>query len=118
MLKRFTVENFSSFRDEQVFDLTAGKTTVLKSHVVEFRDANILNSGVVYGANASGKSNLVKSIDFAKKVILSGLSSVDTYKKHFRLCDQSPNKQSSFEFEVEVGGNFYSYGFSGLLQKN
>lgn len=117
MLKRFSVTNFSSFKDEQTFDLTAGKTTVLKEHVSEFRDVNILKTGVVYGANASGKSNLIKSIDFAKSIIVNDLSGVDTYKKHFRLCESSPKKESSFEFEIEIDGQFYSYGFSAHLQK-
>jgi len=117
MLKRFTVENFSSFKQEQIFDLTAGKTTVLKKHVSKFNDVNILKTGVIYGANASGKSNLIKSIDFARSVILNDLSKVDTYKKHFRLCADSSKKQSSFEFEIEIEGQFYSYGFSANLQK-
>ncbi len=117
MLKRFTVTNFASFKEEQIFDLTAGKTTVLKEHVSEFRDVNILKTGVVYGANASGKSNLIKAIDFAKKIIVNDLSGIDTYKKHFRLCESSPKKQSSFEFEIEIDGLFYSYGFSAHLQK-
>ena len=117
MLKRFTLENFASFKNEQIFDLTAGQTTVLKEHVSKFRDVNILKTAVVYGANASGKSNLIKAIDFAKKVILNDLSGIDTYKKHFRLCEHSPKKQSSFEFEVEIEDQFYSYGFSAHLQK-
>ncbi|MBU1391178.1 MAG: AAA family ATPase [Gammaproteobacteria bacterium] len=117
MLKRFSVTNFSSFKDEQTFDLTAGKTTVLKEHYVEFRDVNILKSGVIYGANASGKSNLIKSIDFAKKIIVNGLSGINTYKKYFRLCENSAKEESSFEFEIEIDGEFFSYGFSAHLQR-
>lgn len=117
MLKRFTVTNFASFKTEQIFDLTAGKTTVLKEHVSEFRDVNILKAGVIYGANASGKSNLIKAIDFAKNIIVNDLSGIDTYKKHFRLCESSPQEQSSFEFEIEINDHFYSYGFSAHLQK-
>jgi len=117
MLKRFTAENFASFKNEQIFDLTAGKTTVLKEHISTFPDVNILKSAVVYGANASGKSNLIKAIDFARRVIVNNLSGIDTYKKHFRLCKYSPKKQSSFEFEIEIERQFYSYGFSAHLQK-
>jgi AAA15 family ATPase/GTPase len=72
---------------------------------------------VVYGANASGKSNLIKAIDFAKNIIVNDLSGIDTYKKHFRLCENSHEKQSSFEFEIEIDNEFYSYGFSAHLQK-
>ncbi|MDG2669755.1 AAA family ATPase [Vibrio alginolyticus] len=117
MLKRFSVTNFSSFRDEQTFDMTASQSTTLKEHTSAFKGVNILKSGVIYGANASGKSNLVKAIDFTQQAILKGLSGIDTYKKHFRLCDASPKKQSSFELELEINGNFYAYGFSAHLQK-
>lgn len=117
MLKRFTVENFTSFNGEQTFDLTAGSTTVLPEHVANFTDVKLLKSGVIYGANASGKSNLVKAINFAKTVITSGLPSQDTYKKHFRLSNENLKaKPSLFDFEIEIDGKFYSYGFNLRLQ--
>jgi AAA15 family ATPase/GTPase len=116
MLKRFTVENFSSFKGEQSFDLTAGRTEVLPAHVVDFSAVKLLKSAVIYGANASGKSNLVKAIDFAKKVVINGLSNIDTHKKYFRLDAVSMQQQSTFEFEIELNGIFFSYGFSSLLK--
>lgn len=117
MLKRFSVTNFSSFKDEQVFDMTAGTTKVLADHAIDFGDVKILKSAVIYGANASGKSNLVKAIDFSKNVVLKDLNNIETYKKHFRLCNESYKKDSSFEFEIEIGGRFFSYGFSILLKE-
>ena len=116
MLKRFSLVNFASFMTEQVFDLTAGSTTVLSDHYVKFDDVKILKSAAIYGANASGKSNLIKAIDFAKSIIQSGLASTDTYKKHFRLEAECINNQSSFDFEIEIDGAFYSYGFSAMLK--
>lgn len=116
MLKRFSVENFSSIRDEQTLDMTSGSTKVLGDHVVQFTGVGVLKSAVIYGANASGKSNFVRAIDFARKAILNGLADLDTYKKHFRLCNKSHNKNTSFEFEIELNGQFYSYGFSSLLK--
>lgn len=116
MLKRFSVTNFSSFRDEQSFDMTAGTTKVLSNHVVNFEKVKLLKSAVIYGANASGKSNLIKSIDFARKVIVRGINNLDTYKKYFRLCSSTSSQNSSFEFEIEIDGKFYAYGFSALLK--
>lgn len=116
MLKRFTVENFSSFYNEQSFDLTAGRTEVHPEHIVDFKDVKLLKSSVIYGANASGKSNLVKSIDYAKKIIINGLNKIDTFKKYFRLDPSSSNKPSSFEFELEFNNKFYSFGFSSILK--
>lgn len=115
MLKRYTVENFSSFQEENSLDLTAGKTETNSNHVVKFKKTKILKSAVLYGANASGKSNLIKSIDYAKQIIENNLEAVDTYKKYFRLDNDSMNKPTKFEFEIELNNKFYSYGFSTVL---
>ncbi|ASP48554.1 AAA family ATPase [Cognaticolwellia beringensis] len=117
MLKRFTVENFASFKGEQSLDMTASRTEVLPDHVTNFSNVKLLKSAVIYGANASGKSNLIKAIDYAKKIITKGLNDVDTYNRHFRLDDAHLTKKTTFEFEVELQGLFYSYGFSSLLKE-
>lgn len=116
MLKRFSVENFASFNDEQSLDLTAGRTELLPEHICEFTKVKLLKSAVIYGANASGKSNLVKALDFAKQIVIKGLTNVDTYKKHFRLMEGNESKQSSFNFEIEIDGDFFCYGFDVLLK--
>lgn len=117
MLKRFIVENYSSFNKEVIFDLTAGKTEVNNSHVVDFGNVKILKTAIVYGANASGKSNLIKAIDFAKNIILEDIDNVETYKKHFRLNPKNNFLPSKFEFEIELNGIFYNYGFSIYLKE-
>jgi len=115
MLKRFIVENFSSYRDESILELTAGKSTTYTDHVVNFKNTKILKSAIIYGANASGKSNLIKAIEYAQGIIENGLNDTDTYKKYFRLDGISSKKETKFEFELELDGVFYSYGFSSIL---
>lgn len=115
MLKRFTVENFSSFQKENSLDLTAGRIELNQDHVCNFEKVKILKSAVIYGANASGKSNLLKAIDYAKDIVIDNLENVDTYKKYFRLDKESLNKPTKFEFEIEINNEFFSYGFSLLL---
>ncbi|MEH6396263.1 AAA family ATPase [Pseudoalteromonas sp.] len=117
MLKRFRLTNFSSFDAEQTLDLTAGTTKSLKDHVVNFGSVNLLKNCVIYGANASGKSNLIKAIDFSQRIITEGLDSTDTYKKHFRLKTGNSHLPTKFEFELEVNKKFYSYSFSCILQE-
>ena len=116
MFKKFKVTNFSSFRDQQTLEMTAGGTRVLNDHVVDFGNVRLLKTGVVYGANASGKSNLIKAVDFAKKIILKGVGNVDTYKKYFRLEKAKVDSPTKFEFEIEIEGRFYSYSFSTILR--
>lgn len=117
MLKRFIVENFSSYRDESILELTAGRTELHPSHLFKFpnQKVNILKSAIIYGANASGKSNLIKAIEYAKGIIKNGLDDTDTYKKYFRLDAISSKKETKFEFELEINEIFYSYGFSSIL---
>ena len=117
MLKRFSVENFSSFHGEQTLDMTSRpKDRTHSENYYEFCDVNLLKTAVIYGANASGKSNIIKAIDFSASVILKGIHSLDTYKKHFRLNSKSIDTPSEFEFELEVDNKFFSYGFSCLLK--
>jgi len=115
MLKKFIVENFSSFQTENTLDLTAGQTEVNSEHIVKFSKVKILKSAILYGANASGKSNLIKAIDYASKVILKNLDNVDRYKKYFRLDKESSSKPTKFEFELEINNKFFTYGFSSIL---
>ena len=119
MLKRFTVENFSSYQDENCLDLTAGRTEFHQNHIVDFPKVKILKSALVYGANASGKSNLIKAIDYAKSIIIKSLKSkdIDTHQKYFRLDNLSSKKATSFEFEFELNDKFFSYGFSLMLEE-
>ena len=116
MLKRYTVENFSSFQSKNHLDLTAGRTEENSEHIISFNKVKLLKSAVLYGANASGKSNLIKSMDYAREIILKNLKEVDTYKKYFRLDEESLKKETQFEFQIELNNKFYSYGFHSLLK--
>jgi len=116
MLKRFKVENFSSYRDKNYLDLTAGKSTSHQNHLIDFPKVKILKSAIVYGANASGKSNLIKALDYAREIILKDLDRVDTYKKYFRLDSECMNRTTTFEFELELDNQFFAYGFSLKLE--
>jgi len=117
MLKRFIVENFSSFKEKNSLDLTAGRTEILQNHIVNFDKVKLLKSAIVYGANASGKSNLIKAIDFAKSIIENSLNSINTNKKYFRLDKDSREKPTEFVFEIEIDKKFYNYGFNLFLDK-
>jgi len=95
-----------------IFSTTYFKTDISfevnSGHLVDFKKVKILKSAVMYGANASGKSNLVKAIEYSKEIILKGLNNVETYKKYFRLNNDSPKKPTVFEFELEFNGQFFS----------
>jgi len=115
MLIRFSVENFLSFNNKTEVLLTPGKTRNFQHHILKgekLRDINILKSSVFYGANASGKSNLIKAIHFAKQLIVRGSTNQDSinYQK-FKLDDKALKKNSKIEFEFKYKSSLYAYGF-------
>ena len=61
MLIRFSVENFLSFSDRQKFSMLPGKGTLKADHKTsKINGISALKTAVLFGANASGKSNLIK----------------------------------------------------------
>ena len=63
MLIQFNFKNFKSFRDEATLDLSAAKMTAFSNRVISVGNEKILPVAAVYGANASGKSNVYGAIE-------------------------------------------------------
>ncbi len=112
MLVRFAVENFLSFKDTTEFNMSAGKITRHNTHVTQRSGKRILKGGFLFGANASGKTNFIRAIAFAKSIIVKGLPNVSCDKKHFRIDNSYRNKPGVFQFDIFSGNHFYSYGFA------
>jgi len=114
MLNRFTVENFLSFRDRVELSMIAGKSTRLPSHVQlpsSSNDFRRLKSAVIYGANASGKTNLVRGLEFVKKLVLVGTKPERRIPiQKFKLGTETKDT-SRFETEFFLDGKNYAYGF-------
>ena len=116
MLIRFRVQNFLSFKDEIEFSMIRGKTRRHESHIISGgksrHDIDILRAGVLYGANASGKSNMVKAIHFARTLIQKGTEARTLIPvKPFKLEKAYANQPSKFEFEFRQQAGNYLYGF-------
>lgn len=113
MLIRFTIENFLSFREKQVLSMIPGKGS-LKSHhkSTTIKGVSALKAGVIYGANASGKSNLIKAIDFGRKTVLKGTKPEQPISTSFYKLDKKfLNKPTYIEYEIQHKGKNYAYGF-------
>ena len=76
MLISFTVSNFRSFDKEERFSMVAGKARNFSERTNRISSANVklIKFKAVYGANASGKSNLVRAIDFMQHLSLIHIS--------------------------------------------
>ncbi len=111
MLVNITVENFKSFdKKEELSMISSSKIQENKSHRIKIKQTNLLKNAVIYGANASGKSNLVKSLEFIKTVIMEGLP-VESVNDYCRNKDSNKDRESVFELQFTVGDKFYAYGF-------
>jgi uncharacterized protein len=113
MIITFKISNFLSFDTKIEFLMRAGTVREAIHHVIKGKgrnDVDILKSAIIYGANASGKSNFIKAIEFAKETIVNGLSKTSTENKHFRLDKMNIDKPTEFEFEFKHNGKMYAYG--------
>ena len=117
MLVRFKVKNFLSFRDEAEFSMMAADVESHPDHLIAHEDSNekrILKTSVIYGANASGKSNFVKALDFARDLIIGNLATQrgdNIPAMSFMFDLEFMGKPSRFEFEVKCGSRLFLYGF-------
>ncbi|MGL5087029.1 MAG: AAA family ATPase [Clostridium sp.] len=116
MLIRFSVSNFLSFNEEQEITMIPGKIREKENHLINVNDIKLLSLATVYGANASGKSNLIKAIDFAKTVISRGVT-IEATQMFCKNNKQNEKKESKFEFEFAKNNKNYAYGFTILLKE-
>lgn len=112
MLIRFAVENFMSFKDRQIISMVAAKHTRHSDHISNIENRRILKAGFLFGANASGKSNLLKAVNTARMIALDGLQDVSIDRMYFRIDPEYSHKPGSFQFDIFSNGTFYSYGFA------
>ena len=122
MLKRFNVKNVYSFaaredgRSEE-FSMIAGKVRSKKEHIYDDGKLKLLKFAAIYGANASGKSNLVKAMDLMRRIVLGGLPEGHT-EKYCKVDPDNKNKPSYFEMEIMLDEKYYAYGFEVILSQS
>ena len=113
MLLEFKCSNYRSIKSPILFSMLAGQDTSHKDNCVEFDSYRVLRSSVVYGANGSGKSNLVKAILFLKNLVLESISLQPGQMIRYQPHKKSPETQGS-DFAIQFVKNKmrYSYGFT------
>lgn len=121
MLLSAKFENIYSFNEETRILFTASKSDQLPLQVsrAEKRDdISVLRMGLIYGANASGKSNIIKCLAIIKEFALNGWSNLKY--NYFKMTDE-PQERSSIELEFKADNQFFAYGIAfskgGLLEE-
>ena len=118
MLLRFAVSNYYSLRDLQVLNLTASSLKDDSQGLIECPASptgSILPAIVIYGANASGKTNFISAMDMMRGLVLYSHTSSqpdDLMPYHpFLLDDANSNAPTHFEADFVIEGVRYHYGF-------
>lgn len=123
MLLEFRVSNYRSFRDEQTFSLvpTIRDHSHENANVVRKDGHRILKSAAVYGANAGGKSNLVKAFGAVKEFVATSATQMTLGDKidvePFRLQREYADRPTEFRFALLLDGVRYDYGFSATAER-
>lgn len=114
MLIQFSVSNFLSFDKKETFSMAAGKARKYSDRIFHDKKIKLTKCEVIFGANASGKSNLISAFQFMQHMILTGLPRGFS-NKYYRLDPEMKNTPTEFEIEILCNKKIFSYGFSILL---
>jgi uncharacterized protein len=126
MLIEFHVGNFRSFKDLVNLNMTAAKLRARnkeldENNIFSINSTELLKSVAIYGANSSGKSNLIRAISFMRQFVLQSAKEsqatdpieVDSFKLH----TDTEHQPSYFEIIFFLNGKQYRYGFEADTQK-
>jgi AAA15 family ATPase/GTPase len=120
MIVQFTVGNFLSFNAKQLLNLEAKGISELKTNICTFKAEKILRSMVIYGANSSGKSNLIKAMERMREVVLSSVRLNDSDELEyspFLLSIETDSLPTFFEIIFWKESIRYRYGFEYNLRQ-
>ena len=113
MIQEIKAQNFKSFKDEITLSFEATRDEMFEDYqVVEVAPGmRLLRFALVYGANASGKSNLLEIIDFLRMFWFNKPADLDepTGTIPFQLDRNTPDQPSRFEIKFYVGSTRYWY---------
>ncbi|MCQ4762625.1 AAA family ATPase [Cloacibacillus evryensis] len=127
MLIQFNFKNYKSFRDDTILDMSATPITEYGGHVVEAAHEKILPVAGIFGANASGKSNVHDAFRYMTKYVVNSFAYGDsdggkgtahdfTAPTPFSFDKKTKDAESTFEVYFleaeENGGRSYKYGFA------
>jgi uncharacterized protein len=117
MLLRFGVSNYRSIRDYQELLLTASSLEEEEQYLISIKplETKILPAIGIYGANASGKSNVLQAFAFMRRMILkshaNGSATGGIRRTAFQLDPAMRNQPSHFDCDVLIDAIRYHYGF-------
>ena len=120
MIINFSVENFGSIKEKQTLSFLANKSDHLEDYYIiePIKGLRLNKLALIYGANASGKTTVLKALDFLRKICTEPFDK-KTEKFDFEpfLFDENTPKQNT-KFELEFVQNGIRYFYEVELNKN
>ncbi|MEH2381261.1 MAG: ATP-binding protein [Nostoc sp.] len=127
MLIEFSVGNYRSFKEQVTFSMVAANLVAKdkkldESNVFEIDNyLKLLKSAAIYGANASGKTNLSTALKFMRWFMINSSKETQSTEKidveRFKLSTETEEKPSFFEIVFLMNGKRYRYGFEATRDK-
>jgi len=123
MLIEFSIENFRSFKEEVTLSLISSFDKSLDNNLIKtatLKKDNLLRSEVIYGANASGKSNVVSAFNYLRKLVINShkvQKGTEISYSPFKLDKKYTSKPSKFEIVFLKNNIRYTYGVSLTNEK-
>ena len=114
MIIEFSIKNFYSFKEKTTFSMKASSDKIHNENILVIGNERLLKTAAIYGANASGKTNLLKTISMVSNVIrFSNNYSIDSKLPivPFMFDDNTINGPSEFEIKFIVDNIRYEYSF-------
>lgn len=113
MIINFSVENFGSIKDKQTLSFLANKSDHLEDYYIiePIKGLRLNKLALIYGANASGKTTVLKALDFIRKICIEPFDK-KTEKfdfEPFLFDEDTPNQNTKFELEFVQNGIRYFY---------
>lgn len=121
MLLEFKVSNYRSIKDEQVLNLVPSRDRGHPQNILNGATARALSTVAIYGANASGKSNLFRAFRAACRFVKTSATKMNAGDptdacQPFAFDTETQSQPSSFTFSLELDGDVYVYNFSADKQ--
>ena len=112
MLINFSIQNFGSIKDKQTMSFEANKSKHLEDYyVINTNGLRLLKIGLIYGANASGKTTILNALDFLRTLVLNPKTQkTETFDfKPFKFDEETPSQNTVFEIEFLQNDVRYYY---------
>jgi AAA15 family ATPase/GTPase len=120
MLIKYVFQNFRSFKGKIQLNMGAGTQRTLDENLIRESGLRILPSAVIYGANASGKSNIIMSLALMREIVLQGsleASSLDLNNLElYPFAHSSEQNPMLFEVEFTNEGSHFLYSFEVMTK--